>query len=76
MMSELKIWSEERFKSSYLSFFSRSVTSKYVQNGIACPKCGKELFDEVGVMMLASTPPQVAVVCLQQSCKFKSSRYQ
>ena len=32
-------------------------------NGIACPKCGKELWDSNPTMTLASNPPQKNVHC-------------
>lgn len=34
------------------------------RNGIACPKCGKELWDSQPNMTLSSNPPQKNVACL------------
>jgi len=32
-------------------------------NGIACPRCGKEMFDIEPTMMLTSYPPKMKVKC-------------
>jgi C4-type Zn-finger protein len=32
-------------------------------NGIACPKCGEELYDSHPMMTLTSIPPQKNVAC-------------
>jgi len=32
-------------------------------NGIACPVCGKEMFDIKPIMMLMSYPPKMKVKC-------------
>ena len=44
-------------------FYRRMGEDSPCKNGIACPKCGKELFDTRPTMMLASDPPQKAVHC-------------
>lgn len=36
---------------------------KPVHNGIACPKCGAELFDSNPCVVLASYPAQKAIHC-------------
>jgi hypothetical protein len=41
------------------------------RNGIACPECGDELFDD-GSVVLASLPPQTKVFC--KRCEFRGSR--
>lgn len=43
-----------------------------ILNGIACPKCGKELFDSTPHIMFSSYPPQYAVHC---SCGYFGYRY-
>lgn len=37
-------------------------------NGIACPKCGSELYDESAEILL-SYPEQKRVICLNPECK-------
>lgn len=37
-------------------------------NGIACPRCGEELWDSDPTMTLASNPPQKNIHC--PSCKW------
>lgn len=41
-------------------------------NGIACPKCEKELVDSAPMFTLTSSPPQKAVAC--PSCGFTGYR--
>ncbi len=41
-------------------------------NGIACPRCGKELFDKLPMLVLTSSPPQRAVHC--RSCGYSDYR--
>jgi len=54
---------------------NREIWDQFVKehrpNGLACPKCGKELVD-VGVIQLAQ-PPQYGVLC--ESCGFTGDRY-
>lgn len=40
-------------------------------NGIACPKCGKELCDDAQ-SLLCSNPPQLRVMC--PACGYRSTR--
>lgn len=40
-------------------------------NNIACPKCGKELYDIPG-LMLTSDPPQLRTIC--KECGFDGGR--
>lgn len=42
-------------------------------NNIACPTCGKELFDSSPNIVLTSNPPQYNVHC--RECGFKGYRY-
>ena len=41
-------------------------------NDIACPKCGKELWDSTPMMMLTSNPPQKNVHC--PACGYRGYR--
>jgi DNA-directed RNA polymerase subunit RPC12/RpoP len=43
-----------------------------VPNGIACPKCGAELFDMANIC-LTSMPPKTPVEC--KACGWRGSRY-
>lgn len=47
---------------------------KYVLNGIECPQCKSELYDDIS-MILASNPPQIKVICAHKGCNFVSSRF-
>jgi hypothetical protein len=42
------------------------------KNGIACPECGKELFDTDPGSILTSEPPQSAIHC---KCGFYGYRF-
>lgn len=42
-------------------------------NGIACPKCGKELFDTNSNMVLTTHPLQYAINC--HNCDYIGHRY-
>lgn len=41
-------------------------------NGIACPKCGFELYDSSPNMTLTSDPPQMNVACT--NCEWRGTR--
>lgn len=43
-----------------------------MKNGIACPKCGKELYDSAPAMLLASNPPKKSVHC--GACGYRGMR--
>ncbi len=45
-----------------------------VLNGIACPKCGSELFDENPMEVLASIPPNKRIGCHSKDCNFSGYR--
>lgn len=42
------------------------------KNGIACPKCGKELVDSEPHITLTSNPPQTRIAC--ESCDYSGYR--
>jgi hypothetical protein len=42
-------------------------------NGIACPKCGAELYDSEPMITMTSNPPQKSVHCSE--CKYKGNRF-
>lgn len=42
------------------------------RNGIKCPKCGEELFDDL-TRVLTSNPPQTPVFC--KKCGYTGSRF-
>ena len=41
-----------------------------VLNGIACPECGKELYDSNPMAILTSSPPQKNVHCSNKKCGY------
>jgi len=41
------------------------------KNGIACPSCGKELFDTSPAVVLPSAPPRKYIHC--ETCDFKGT---
>lgn len=43
-------------------------------NGIACPKCGKELLDTKPNEMLASMPPKKSISCSSKKCDYTGYR--
>ena len=43
-----------------------------IQNGIACPHCGEELWDKNPVKTLQTIPPQKEVLC--KNCVFTGYR--
>lgn len=55
-----------------LEAMSRITHDTEAKNGIACPECGVELFDKIGVI-LTSMPPQYPVFC--KACGYRGSRY-
>lgn len=46
---------------------------RYTLNGIACPKCGHELFDDSSIIV-TSLPPTVQVWCFYSGCHFEGTR--
>lgn len=51
-------------------YFQRGVP---VENGIACPKCGEELFDSDPMNILFSCPPQKSTMC--KKCGYTGYRF-
>ncbi len=50
------------------------VEKKVEGNGIACPKCGEELYDSSGNTILASIPPKKEVACTNKECSYTGCR--
>ncbi len=46
-------------------------TPEICWNGIACPKCGKEMFDSTPSCVLCCNPPRMGVAC---ACGFHGTR--
>lgn len=44
-------------------------------NGIACPKCGAELYDLTPVATLTSHPPQFETICSNVECDYRGTRF-
>lgn len=49
-----------------------SYIPKVEYNGIACPKCGEELYDSRPMVILTSMPPQKNVAC--SKCDYRGYR--
>jgi transcription elongation factor Elf1 len=45
---------------------------QYMLNGIACPNCGKEMWESTGKIQLQSLPPQKPVFC--KACGLRDTR--
>lgn len=45
-----------------------------VKNGIACPKCGDELYDTCPNITLTSHPAQKNIGCLKNGCGYNGYR--
>lgn len=50
----------------------REQRSRPHPNGIACPKCGAELWDSAPMIVLTSNPPQKSVHC--RECGYRGTR--
>jgi len=57
----LKDWNNRRVQA----------TPEICWNGIACPKCGKEMFDSEPSFVLAVMPPRMGVACV---CGYHGTR--
>ncbi len=44
---------------------STQITNEPKLNGIACPKCGSELYDTNPMVVLTSYPPQKNIHCVE-----------
>jgi DNA-directed RNA polymerase subunit RPC12/RpoP len=42
---------------------SKTTSHEFHYNGIACPVCGKELYDSNPEMLLLSHPPKLEIAC-------------
>lgn len=45
-----------------------------VLNGIACPKCGEELYDSNPMETFTSNPPQKRTKCSNEECDYNGYR--
>jgi len=63
---------EQHNAERYEAFRELDAMSKPHANGIACPKCGKELWDSNPMCVLTSNPPQKNVHC--PSCGYRGYR--
>jgi hypothetical protein len=55
--------------------FQRRQDGKPVPNGIACPKCGSELWDTRPNVTLTSYPAQKEVGCPNIECGYMGTRF-
>jgi len=59
----------DEFNKQRMKFYqSNNISNK---NGIACPKCGEEMFDSSPNVTLTSNPPQKNVAC---KCGYRGYR--
>jgi hypothetical protein len=64
-LRSLREWNEERDK------LHRELNDPSPRrNGLACPKCGKEMLDAEPLVTLASYPPQKLVRCSDWMCDY------
>jgi len=68
-----KLKSLEESNSQNREFFYKLNDNSPVPNGIACPKCGEELFDSTPNIVLTSYPPQHNVNC--PKCGYTGYRF-
>ena len=66
----------EHNSNSMTSTFSKRIlfNQEPIPNGLACPKCGKELLDTLPNEILTSIPPQKNVGCSSKKCDFTGYR--
>ena len=53
--------------------FMHSIVNDPLANGIACPQCGKELYDKNPNVTLLTDPPRKSIICL--GCDYTGYRY-
>ena len=59
-----KLKSLEKYNKDQYKFYQEmEKLSEPRPNGLACPKCGKELWDSNPTMVLTSSPPQKNIHC-------------
>ncbi|HEC72077.1 MAG: hypothetical protein ACTSW7_00850 [Candidatus Thorarchaeota archaeon] len=63
---------ERRHNAHRRQMYQRRISNKPVLNGIACPKCGKEMMDSNPSISLSSNPPQKNIHC--PKCNYKDFR--
>ena len=54
-----------------ITWSTAQIIDKPVKNGIACPKCGNELYDSYPMVTLTSYPAQKNIHC---NCGYKGFR--
>jgi hypothetical protein len=50
------------------------IAGQQLHNGIACPQCGQELYDDSVDEVLTSYPPQKRIHCINLQCKYRGTR--
>lgn len=65
-----KLISLEKHNSTTSTFHFGMLNPKPIPNGIACPKCGEELFDTQPNITLTSIPMQKNVGCSSDKCDY------
>jgi len=67
---EKKLKSLEEFNEERRYAYHRE--KENMGNGIACPRCGVEMYDAKGEGVMMSIPPQLRVIC--PSCEYRGNR--
>lgn len=64
----------EEHNSTNSTFYWGFISQKPILNGIACPKCGKELFDTQPNVTFTTMPPKKKVGCSSDKCDYTGYR--
>jgi hypothetical protein len=68
----MKLKTLEQHNLEVIKLIAKVHNPKPTKNGIACPKCGKELYDNYNGFVYTSNPPQVGISCV---CGFTGTRF-
>jgi C4-type Zn-finger protein len=69
-----KLKSLEYHNAESYDFYSTINSNEPQLNGIACPNCGKELYDSSPMTTLTSNPPQKNIACYNKGCGYTGYR--
>lgn len=69
---EKKLKTLEEHDSEYFKDYWNLNSNEPIPNGIACPDCGKELYDSQPMITLASYPPKKNITC--KNCNYNGYR--
>jgi len=69
---ELKTLEQHEKEKATIHTFVESSSPR--KNGIACPKCGEELWDSNPSIQMRSHPARTHIHCIKKDCNYKGSR--